>query len=68
MRKTFLLKIFIVLFLFSSSGGRNGQSEKTSSISESEGKAPEITPETPLDATVKIYFENTLSMDGVYQW
>ena len=64
MRKTVLLKIFIVLFLFSSCGGRNGQSEKNSSIYESEGKAPEITPETPLDAAVKIYFENTLSMDG----
>lgn len=63
MRKIILLKTFILLFLFSSCGGRDGRSGNPSPVPEAGGEAV-IKSDTPLDATVKIYFENTLSMDG----
>ncbi len=59
MHKTILFKFFILLFLFSCDRGTSDNTEEAS-------KPPitGITKTTPLNATVKIYFENTLSMDG----
>ena len=66
MHKTLLPKIFILLFLMAScvNGERSrGDNQKSSPNPNPIAKVP-IKPHTPLDATVKIYFENTLSMDG----
>lgn len=59
MHKTILFKFFILALFISCEGGRSGNTEDTSKPS-----ATGISKTTPLDATVKIYFENTLSMDG----
>jgi len=63
--KQFFAAIFLCAFLStlnSCEGGRGGGSKtpKTTPTNET----PAISSETPVDATVKIYFENTLSMDG----
>jgi hypothetical protein len=66
MHKTLLPKIFILLFLMASCGNgerSRGDNQKSSPNPNPIAKVP-IKPHTPLDATVKIYFENTLSMDG----
>jgi hypothetical protein len=58
----FFLPLILILFVVASCKSdrvRGSNSEKNES-SESET----LPSETPLDATVKIYFENTLSMDG----
>ena len=66
MHKTLLPKIFILLFLMASCGNgerSRGDNQKSSPNPNPIAKVP-IKQHTPLDATVKIYFENTLSMDG----
>lgn len=63
MHKTILFKFFILLFLISSCGGREDRAGNPSPPPKPIPKSP-IKSEAPQDATVKIYFENTLSMDG----
>ena len=61
MKQIFAVICFGVSFsILTSCGGRGSETKETPIISDS----GVITPKTPLDATVKIYFENTLSMDG----
>jgi len=61
MKQSFaVINLFISLIILISSCGRGGEN--------TENQKPAIPgviiPKTPLDATVKVYFENTLSMDG----
>lgn len=72
-RPNFLLSIFILglLINISCEGGRGSEERKnrdatqTNSISSDSAQTNQLGyAELPLDATVKIYFENTLSMDG----
>jgi len=59
----FLLAFFIILTSCENGDRRRGNNQKTSQNSNSIPGA-KMEPQTPLDATLKIYFENTLSMDG----
>ena len=63
MHKTILFNFFILLFLISSCGGREDRAGNHSPPPKPIPGSP-IKSGAPQDATVKIYFENTLSMDG----
>ncbi|MCB7481628.1 hypothetical protein [Christiangramia sediminis] len=63
--KQFFAAIFLCAFLstLSSCEGGRGGGNKTPQTPPT-NVTPAVTSDTPVDATVKIYFENTLSMDG----
>lgn len=67
MRKIYFIKL-LILFLFINVACEGGRGSEKVSVNEVRATGPKVNPialkDLPLDATVKIYFENTLSMDG----